>query len=211
MSRGGHNRKINEDQRHQLLQVYLHIGLEESRLLCVEYGVDADYAAKHASNLGLTIKRAVSPANARRWFWTDEKRAKLAELAASGENAADIAGALETSQQSVITFCNLNKIAVIRNTPEQQAVFEARAKEREVKRQARKVAATSKKKIEERRQAMSRGDFTSLVVKAATSKTSRAYRLALPTIGEMSKSQLRAMLSQAVQNTADLQPPEASA
>lgn len=211
MTAGGYNRKIDASRRHQLLQVYLHMGLEESRALCVEYGVGEDYAAKHASSLGIAIKRPVSKANARRWFWTEQKRAQLTELAAAGKNAAEIGLALETSQPSVITFCGINKISVIKHTPEQQAVFDARAIERETKRQVRKVAANSKAKIEQRRLAMARGDFTSLAVNAATSKTSRAYRLALPPIGEMSKNQLRAMIAEAAANTASIQVAEASA
>jgi hypothetical protein len=209
--RGGHNRKIDENQRHQLLQVYLHMGMEESRRLGVEYGVCANYASKHASHLGLSNKKPPSLANARRLFWTEQKRGQLRGLAASGKNAAEIGVALETSQASVITFCGINKVDVIKNTPEQQAAFDARLKAREAERHARKVAANSKAKVDRRRSDMSRGDFTALAVKSATSKTSKAYRLALPPIGEMTKAQLRAMLSEAVENTAAMQSAEASA
>lgn len=50
------SRKITTRQRHELLQVYFNMGLEVSRILCVEYGVARDYAAKQASELGLCIR-----------------------------------------------------------------------------------------------------------------------------------------------------------
>lgn len=139
-----------------------------------------------------------------RWFWTDEKRARVVELAASGMIAADIGAHLGTSQSSIITYCGRNKIDLVKYSPEQQAVYDQRAKDREALRQARKVNRNHAKKVAERVAAMARGDFTALAVKAATSKTSKAYRLALPPIGNMTKSQLRAMLAEAVRNTAGL-------
>ena len=51
-------RKISIRARHQLLQIYLHMGLEESRRMCVANGVSPDYAAKRASLLGISQKRA---------------------------------------------------------------------------------------------------------------------------------------------------------
>ena len=49
--------KITERERYQLLQVYLHMGLEVSRELCVEYGVSPDYAAKRASEIGKSHRK----------------------------------------------------------------------------------------------------------------------------------------------------------
>jgi hypothetical protein len=49
--------KITERDRHQLLQVYLHMGLEVSRELCIEYGVSRDYAAKRASEIGKSHRK----------------------------------------------------------------------------------------------------------------------------------------------------------
>lgn len=46
-------RKITPEQRHELLQVYLHLGPEISAELCLEYGVCAKYAAAEAATLGL--------------------------------------------------------------------------------------------------------------------------------------------------------------
>jgi len=49
--------KVTREQRHELLQIYLNMGLEVSRVMCVEYGVHPDYAAKRASELGLSHRK----------------------------------------------------------------------------------------------------------------------------------------------------------
>jgi hypothetical protein len=212
MTAGGYNRKVDSNQRHQLLQIYLHMGLAESRVLCLEYGVGADYAAKRASDLGLGHKRvSKSPTNPRRGFWTEARKAKLIELAATRMPAGDIATALGTSIGSVFTFAGRNNIAVVKYTPEVQAVYDARARDRETHRQARDVAANQKKKIAGRQAAMAAGDFSAIAVSAAFTKTSVAYRKQLPPIGEMSKSQLRAMIAEAAANTASLPSSEVAA
>lgn len=76
--------KISERQRDQLLQVYLHMGLEVSRKLCLEYGVSRDYAAKRASEIGKShrkIFRGAGKGSMRvdhgdpRWRWAVERGA----------------------------------------------------------------------------------------------------------------------------------------
>lgn len=212
MTAGGYNRKITSEQRHELLQVYLHMGLDISRALCVEYGVSPDYAAKRASDLGFCIRGPASIPNARRWFWTEEKRAQLTALAATGTIAADIAIALGTSPASVITFAGRNNIAVVRYSAEQQFIYDARKKDRDAHRHRNRAAEEAQqKRIAERQAAMARGDFTAAAVNAAFTKTSRAYRKLLRPIGELSKNALRAMIAEAAANTASLQIVEASA
>ncbi len=39
-------RKISPEQRHQLVQIYLHMGIAESRRACVEAGVHKNYARR---------------------------------------------------------------------------------------------------------------------------------------------------------------------
>jgi hypothetical protein len=49
--------KITAAQQHELLQVYLHLGLEPSAELSREYGVSPNYAMSHAGALGLAPRR----------------------------------------------------------------------------------------------------------------------------------------------------------
>lgn len=46
------NTKITPNQRAQLMQIYLHMGKEESKIACAEYGLDPKYMAKHLSLIG---------------------------------------------------------------------------------------------------------------------------------------------------------------
>jgi hypothetical protein len=49
--------KISNDKRHELLQVYLHMGHGPARELASQYGVAADYAMKLANELGIQRPR----------------------------------------------------------------------------------------------------------------------------------------------------------
>lgn len=46
--------KITPNQRNQLLQIFLHMGLDEAQRMCVEYGVAPKYAQTVAYTLSLT-------------------------------------------------------------------------------------------------------------------------------------------------------------
>ena len=79
--------KISDRQRDQLLQVYLHMGLEVSRELCIEYGVSPDYAAKRASEIGRSHRKIFSGGgdiasrvdhSDPRWRWAVERGAVTA-------------------------------------------------------------------------------------------------------------------------------------
>jgi hypothetical protein len=50
-------RKVSIQQRHQLLQVYLHMGQEVAAELCTEYGVGPYYARSYAQTIGLCPQR----------------------------------------------------------------------------------------------------------------------------------------------------------
>lgn len=76
---------LPEDKKHELLQVYLHLGIEASRTLCREYGVSENYAAKRASEMDISHRKVFFGANARttsrvnhadhRWKWAVERGA----------------------------------------------------------------------------------------------------------------------------------------
>jgi hypothetical protein len=51
------HRKVTPEQRHQLIQIYLHMGFCVASQLCVEWGVSALYAAREAKERGIDIKR----------------------------------------------------------------------------------------------------------------------------------------------------------
>ena len=57
MTAGARYRKVTAAQRHQLLQVYLHMGQDVAAELCVEYGVSPNYAYSYAQSLALIPRR----------------------------------------------------------------------------------------------------------------------------------------------------------
>jgi hypothetical protein len=140
----------------------------------------------------------------RKSFWTDERRAELRRLAVSGMYASDIAIDLKTTHREVLRHCTRHQIDVLRFTPEQQARLDALASVRETRRRAKDVDANKRRKIEERLAAMERSGHSAASVRAAASPSSVGYRAHLPPMPEMSKTQLRAMLAEAVRNTAQM-------
>lgn len=48
--------KITKRQRHELVQIYLHMGVTVAQNMCVEYGMHFQYAQKQASEMGLVIR-----------------------------------------------------------------------------------------------------------------------------------------------------------
>jgi hypothetical protein len=124
-----------------------------------------------------------------RGFWTDERIARVATLAVAGCYGSEIGADLGCSLHSVLTICGKHGIPVNRYTPEEQAYFDQKARERE----ARKNAKKRKKPVTEAR----------FVFAPGTSKTSPIYRNQFPKLPEMSKAALRAMIAEAVRNTAE--------
>lgn len=127
--------------------------------------------------------------------WTQAKFDHLCEMAATGAFASDIAAVLGTSHHSVVTMAGRNSIPINRYTPAEQAEMDRRYREAEVRKNARRRAATAAK----------RPDRTIVPRLPSQIKTSPEYRNCLPKIPEMSKSALRAMLADAVRNTAEMQ------
>ena len=125
-----------------------------------------------------------------RGFWTDERIARVATLAVAGYYGSQIGADIGCSLHSVLTICGREGIPVNRYTPEEQAYFDSKARARE-----------ERKKIKKRKKPETEARF---VFTAGTSKTSAIYRNQFPKLPEMSKAALRAMLADAVRNTAEV-------
>lgn len=137
--------------------------------------------------------------------WPQERIDRVRELAATGMHAGDIGKDIGRTQLSVIQYCARHRIDVVRYSPEQQEMYDRRKRDYEAKRNAKKVAANAKKKLEARLAAMARSGHSEVTVKAAAAQTSQGRRAHLPPAPNMTKSELRAMLTQAVRNTAEMQ------
>jgi hypothetical protein len=120
-------------------------------------------------------------------FWTDEKRAQLRALAATGMFASEIGAILGVTKPSILTSCGRNGIPVVMHTEAELAEMRARARLREKRKRQKRAAARPANAVH---------------VQPGTSKTAPIYRNQLPRLPEMSKNQLRAMLTEAVRNTA---------
>lgn len=135
--------------------------------------------------------------NHARYFWSGANREQLVELAASRLAASEIAAVLLTSRQSVVTACSQRGIDLVLDTPAE--LEEKRAK----------IRAYEKIKLERKRAARRASEIPARPRKPSTipgtSQSSVVYRNQLPRIGEMTKNELRAMLAQAVRNTAEMQ------
>jgi hypothetical protein len=57
MTSGGHNRKVTQRQRHQLVQIYLHMGQEVVAPMCEKLGLHPNYARGYASATGVLAPR----------------------------------------------------------------------------------------------------------------------------------------------------------
>jgi hypothetical protein len=124
-------------------------------------------------------------------FWTEEKRAQLRALAATGITASEIGAIIGVTKPSVLTICGRNQIPVVMHTEAEKAEMRARERLRE-KRKRQKRAATRPV------------NAVAINVQSGTSKTAPVYRNQLPRLPEMSKNQLRDMLAEAVRNTAEM-------
>lgn len=120
--------------------------------------------------------------------WTPKAITQLRDLAATGEYASVIASIMGRSHLSLLVMSTKLGIAINRYTPEEQTALDASYYGREHRKQARRKAKKQKA-------------FTPSV--AQFSKTSSFYRKQLPNIAEMTKTELRAMLTQAVRNTVE--------
>ena len=153
--------------------------------------------------------------------WTDERTKELKALWGQGYTASQIGKELGIKRNAV-----LGKIWRLRQSetgtdipsrdPSKSSLHWAKYKaqvnarrvqrrrnltpeQREAKRQYERNYWFKAKKFKQREKR--RGEVAKLFLRSGCSKTSREYRKHLPHIPEMSKAQLRAMLTEAVRNT----------
>lgn len=124
-------------------------------------------------------------------FWTTETRARLVALAKQGITADVIAEQLGTSRGAICTYAGREKIVLHADILARRERERARLRAREKKRAEQKAAAA-------RRAAAKTAE------KRSISKTSADYRNRVLPVEILTKSQLRSMLAEAVQNTARL-------
>jgi hypothetical protein len=142
--------------------------------------------------------------------WSQRDKATLIELIDQNFVATDIASKMGRTLGSILTYCGRHNIAVVKYSPEQQAIYDERARQREVDRNNKKVLANKARRVAKRAALVAHVETRPSVGVAITvragplvSKTSPGYRKLLAPIGEMTKSELRAMLAEAVRNTAE--------
>ena len=128
--------------------------------------------------------------------WTEKEFNHLREMAAAGEYASAIAAKLGTSRASILTMAGRNGVEVLRYTPEEQDEMDRRRRESD----RRKLERRRGRKRE--RTAAQRG--STIIIDPTASRTSAAYRSRLAPLPEMTKNELRAMLAQAIRNTAEI-------
>lgn len=130
--------------------------------------------------------------------WTQKERDQLRDLAATGTYASEIAAIIGTSHASVVATARQNGIPVNRYTPEEEFEMAQRRRAKQQRKNARRRGEAVPTPSKNAPIVV----FNPLLA-AGRSKTSAAYRNCLPRIGERSKSELRAMIADAVRNTAE--------
>jgi hypothetical protein len=123
-----------------------------------------------------------------RGFWTDDRLGQLAQLAAKRMYAADIAREIGCSLHSIVTMAGRNGIAIVRYSPDEQAIVDEQRRQRDRAKKRRKRAA--------------RGQ--TFIPDPSKSKTGPIYRNSLPRAPEMTPNERRAFLAQALRNTAEM-------
>jgi hypothetical protein len=85
--RNGNKRKISLEQRHQLIQIFLHMGYKESQRACVECGLHENYAVHMAREISVYPKKVFRGGGRiahsvdhtdKRWAWAIERGAVIA-------------------------------------------------------------------------------------------------------------------------------------
>lgn len=127
-----------------------------------------------------------------REFWTEARIAALGVAAAEDKPAAVIATAFGISTIAIVRKCMSLEIPFRRYTPEEEIEHARMLKEREDRNNA---ARNAKKKDAQR----------AVGTPSGMSRTSPAYRARLAPAREMTKGELRRVLTQAVENTARMQ------
>jgi hypothetical protein len=130
--------------------------------------------------------------NQSREFWTDERRALLSALAASGMAASEIGTVLGATRLSIIQCCSHRGIDVVTYTAAERTAVRAVTSAREKRKQDRRRKPSTVRKA------------APVKVRPGTAQSSPIYRNQLPRIGEISKDRMREMIAQAVRNTAEM-------
>jgi hypothetical protein len=127
----------------------------------------------------------------RKTRWDADAIARLRVLAENGAAVSEIMTAMDAPKNSVIAAAFSYGIVVTKHTAAELAEMQARVRDRD----------RSKKQVLRHRDIDARHRAAGL---PAVSRTSPAYRNQLPTIGNLTKTQLRAMLAEAARNTAEM-------
>ncbi|MBR1122128.1 hypothetical protein JQ628_11435 [Bradyrhizobium lablabi] len=137
-------------------------------------------------------------------FWTDERIATLKRLWAEGESSTDIAAKLRCTRNSV-----LGKLYRLRE-PQPMVKKRGGPRNRVYTRQPAEITRANARLRQDRYRAKRKQSLSTkrgvraMFLASGASRTSAEYRKHLPLMPEMTKGELRAMLAQAVQNTARL-------
>jgi len=127
----------------------------------------------------------------RKTFWNEVTIGRMRELAANGLAQSEVAAALGVSVNSVIAAAASHGVTITRHTVTERAEHQdrerARDKRKKLNKRLKELTATHK-----------------AAGLPPVTKTSAAYRNQLPGIGERTKTELRAMLTEAVRNTAEM-------
>lgn len=130
---------------------------------------------------------------ARKSRWNKEALDELRAMAATGLAVSEICSPLDLSVESVVGAASAHGIKVTRHTAAEQEAVRERLRAQNTAKKRRSRQKHKHKVVADTRRA------AGLPV---ASKTSPAYRNQLPGIGDRTKNELRAMLAEAVQNTA---------
>lgn len=140
-------------------------------------------------------------------FWTDDLVQSLTQLWAEGHSATRIAARLNCSRNAVIgkvTRLGLpepgSKLPVVRDMSYIRQIPEVKA----AKRRERERIYAKVRREKQKHDIKTKREIRQRFLERGASPYSAAYRKHLPPMPEMSKSQMRAMLAQALENTAAL-------
>lgn len=125
--------------------------------------------------------------------WTDEQIDVLRALSAKGMTASEIGAEIGATKHSVITAAFHHQIQVILHTDAEIYAMKQRQRIREKRKNDKRKALTKPKPKP-----------IMISVEPDVSRTSSFFRKQLPKIPEMTKNELRAMLADAVRNTAEM-------
>lgn len=150
-------------------------------------------------------------------FWTEERIKRLKQMRDEGYSASQIAEKIGAASRDAVLgkmfrlgMCSpmpvkLAKSAELYRARQARMNVKRREKRHEVKPYLVQLYESRERRAREAKMlAEEKTRARAIIAARGATKTSAAYRTHMPRIGDMSKSQLRAMITQAVQNTAAL-------